>query len=132
MSTVQLLKRNLTYFWRTNLSVMMGVAAAVAVLSGALLVGDSVRARLRDLLLERLGRTAYVVSAPSFFRDALASELEQDSEFRANGLTAACPLITLRGSALHVESKRQSGQVSVYGVDERFWKFHGVEADRGL
>jgi ABC-type antimicrobial peptide transport system permease subunit len=132
MSTVQLLKRNLTYFWRTNLSVMLGVAAAVAVLAGALLVGDSVRASLRDLLLERLGKAAYVVSAPAFFRDALANELEQDEQFAANGLTAACPLIVLRGSALHEESRRQGGQVSVYGVDERFWKFHGQAADHGL
>ena len=31
MSTVQLLKRNLIYYWRTNLSVVLGVAAAVAV-----------------------------------------------------------------------------------------------------
>ncbi len=132
MRTVQLLKRNLTYFWRTNLSVMMGVAAAVAVLAGALLVGDSVRASLRDLLLERLGSTSYVVSSPTFFRDSLAAELAQDEQFRASGLTAACPLIVIRGSALHEQSRRQGGQVTVYGVDERFWKFNGIGSDHTL
>jgi putative ABC transport system permease protein len=126
MSTVQLLKRNLIYYWRTNLSVVLGVAAAVAVLAGALLVGDSVRASLRDLLLERLGNTSFVVSAPTFFRDTLASELEQGQQFKA------CPLIVLRGSALHEQSRRQGGQINVYGIDERFWKFNGQTADHIL
>jgi hypothetical protein len=40
MRTALLLKRNLAYYWRTNLAVVCGVAVAVAVLAGALLVGD--------------------------------------------------------------------------------------------
>ena len=57
MRTLDLQTRSLTYYWRTNLVVVLGVATAVAVLSGALLVGDSVRASLRDLVLQRLGQT---------------------------------------------------------------------------
>ena len=63
MRTGTLVKRNLTYYWRTNLAVVFGVATAVSVLAGALLVGDSVRASLRDLFLARLGSTDYVVSS---------------------------------------------------------------------
>ena len=48
MRTGQLLKRNLAYYWQTNLAVITGVAIAVAVLAGALLVGDSVRGSLRQ------------------------------------------------------------------------------------
>ena len=51
MQTSTLIKRNLIHYWRTNLAVVLGVATAVAVLAGALLVGDSVRASLRDLFL---------------------------------------------------------------------------------
>ena len=51
-----LLSRNLIYFWRSNLAVVLGVATAVAVLAGALLVGDSVRGSLRDLFLQRSAR----------------------------------------------------------------------------
>jgi len=43
MNAVTLVKHNLTHYWRTNLAVIIGVATAVAVLAGALLVGDSVR-----------------------------------------------------------------------------------------
>jgi len=131
MSTVQLLRRNLTHYWRTNLSVVIGVASAVAVLAGALLVGDSVRASLSDLFLQRLGKTEYLVSAPTFFRDQLAGALEQDEQFRASGFSGACSLIVLRGAVLHEQSRRQGSQISVYGVDEGFWRFNNQQLAGG-
>ena len=54
------------YYWRTNLAVTLGVAAAVAVLAGALVVGDSVRGSLRDIALGRLGNTDQVLSSMGF------------------------------------------------------------------
>jgi hypothetical protein len=48
MRTSTLLARNLTWFWRTNLAVLLGVATATAVLTGALLVGGGVGVRLPD------------------------------------------------------------------------------------
>lgn len=60
MKTNVLAYRGLTHYWRTNLAVALGVATAVAVLSGALLVGDSVRGSLRDLVLLRIGGTDHV------------------------------------------------------------------------
>ena len=38
-----LLVRNLLYHWRGNLAVLLGVTVGTAVLTGALLVGDSLR-----------------------------------------------------------------------------------------
>lgn len=67
MRTAQLLKRSLVYYWRTNLAVVLGVATAVAVLAGALLVGDSVRVSLRELALQRLGQTDRVITSTGFF-----------------------------------------------------------------
>ena len=49
MQPRQIVLRSLTYYWRTNVAVVLGVATAVSVLAGALLVGDSVRGSLRDL-----------------------------------------------------------------------------------
>ena len=51
MRSTTLLRRSLTYYWRTNLAVIAGVAVAVAVLAGALIVGGSVRGSFRDLVL---------------------------------------------------------------------------------
>ncbi len=73
MKTSKLVRRNLTHYWRTNLAVVLGVATAVAVLAGALLVGDSVRASLRDLVVQRLGETDYAITSNGFFREQLAA-----------------------------------------------------------
>lgn len=127
MHTALLLKRNLAYYWRTNLAVICGVAVAVSVLAGALLVGDSVRASLRDLFLQRLGSTEQVITAASFFREQLADEIQQHKQFAAGGYDAACPLIVLDGTVTHEASKRWATGVQIYGVDERFWRFHGRE-----
>ena len=47
--------RALIHYWRINLAVALAAAVASAVLTGALLVGDSVRGSLRTLTLDRLG-----------------------------------------------------------------------------
>jgi ABC-type antimicrobial peptide transport system permease subunit len=119
MQTTQLINRSLVYYWQTNLVVVLGVAIAVSVLAGALLIGESVRGSLRDLSARRLGKTDDLISAPNFFREQLAGDLEQRGG-------ATCPLIALEGVVVHESSKRRAGGVKVYGVDERFRKFNGV------
>jgi ABC-type lipoprotein release transport system permease subunit len=107
-----LLARNLAWYWRTNLAVLLGVATGAAVLGGALLVGDSVRTSLRDLVLARLGNADYVVSRNGFFREDLAAPLG-----------SACPMIAIDGMVAHESSGRRALHVQIYGVDQRFWKF---------
>ncbi|MEO7649590.1 MAG: ABC transporter permease, partial [Bryobacteraceae bacterium] len=108
-----LIVRNLKYYWRTNLAVVAGVAIAVSVLAGASLVGESVRASLRSLFLERIGKTDDVVTSSGFFREELAASFP-----------AACPMIVLEGLVIQQSGGRRSSHVAVYGVDQRFWKFH--------
>ena len=80
MRARQIAIRSLTYYWRTNVAVVLGVATAVSVLAGALLVGDSVRGSLRDLLLDRLGRTDHVIASTGLFREQLARDLVAQPE----------------------------------------------------
>src|SRR5262252_4603856 len=119
MTRLRLAARALGCYWRTNLAVVAGVATAVAVLSGALLVGDSVRGSLRDLVVERLGRTESTVTSTGFFREALAADL------------GATPLIATPGVVTEQGSGRRASGVQVYGVDDRFWRFHGVTGVTG-
>src|SRR5919106_2258611 len=108
--------RSLRHYWRTNLAVIGGVAIGVAVLAGALMVGVSVRASLRDLVLQRLGKTDHAVVSQGFFRAQLASEFDQ-----------AVPLIVIEGFVSAQESARRASRVQVYAVDDRFWRFHGLD-----
>ena len=121
----RLIFRGLTYYWRTNVAVVLGVATAVAVLAGALLVGDSVRGSLRDLVLQRLGRADIVVLSSGFFREALAAEFPRDQAFGAS-FDGVTPLVVLQGLVTDQASGRRASRVQVYGVDDRFWRFHGV------
>ena len=130
MRSSRLVLRSLTYYWRTNLAVVLGVATAVAVLAGALLVGDSVRGSLRDLVLQRLGRADLVVVSPTFFRAQLADSLRAHGSFQST-FSSAAPMILAQGFVTGQESGRRAGQVRVYGVDDRFWQFHGVDEISG-
>ncbi len=111
MRTSKLLLRNLTYYWRTNVAVAIGVGIAVSVLAGAALVGESVRSSLRGLFLDRLGATDSVIAGSAFFREALADSFPD-----------ACPLIAMEG--LVIGDHGRASHVAVYGVNDRFWKFH--------
>ena len=127
MKLTTLAVRSAFYYWRTNLAIVLGVAAAVSVLGGALVVGDSVRGSLRDIALGRLGRTESVIASVGFFRDALAGDLTKSPD-----VTAAAPLIVANGFVTGEASGRRAGTVLVYGVDERFWQFHGLPPSEGV
>jgi putative ABC transport system permease protein len=116
----------LLHYWRTNTAVVAGVATAVAVLAGALLVGDSVRGSLRDLVLQRIGRTDRVVMSSGFFREALADEVAADG-----AVGGATPMIGVEAVVSNQASGRRASRVQVYGVDNRFWRFHGVAGIHG-
>src|SRR5687768_17458173 len=125
MTTARLILRSATYHWRTNLAVILGVATAVAVLAGALVVGDSVRGSLRDIALGRLGRTVSVLQVASFVREGVAADI-------AARTGTASPMVVATGIVTHEASGRRAASVNVYGVDERFWSFHGLEAPEGV
>ena len=126
----QLIVRGLTYYWRTHVAVVLGVATAVAVLAGALLVGDSVRGSLRDLVLARLGHTDHVLASANFFREALADDLRQEDGF-GDTFADVAPLIIAQGFVTAQASGRTVAQVRVYGVDDRFWRFHHASGTTG-
>jgi putative ABC transport system permease protein len=122
-----IVRRSAGYYWRTNLAIVLGVATAVSVLAGALLVGDSVRGSLRDIALGRLGRTDTVVSSVGFFRAELADDVG-----KVPGVAGATPLIVAKAFVTNEGSGRRAGNVFVYGVDERFWQFHGLPPADGV
>ena len=128
MSLLALIQRNVLHYWRTNLAVVAGVAVAVAVLAGALLVGASVRSSLRGLALERLGAVDRVVTSARFVPESFGADLLVAGPLNGRFGTAA-PLVAVEGFVTHQASGRRASGVQVYGVDERFWTFHGLDPD---
>jgi putative ABC transport system permease protein len=115
--------RSLWYYARSHLGTFLGVAVGSAILTGALLVGDSVRGSLRDLALARLGRIDLAVaSGDRFFRSALAHELAP----RLTGSTVV-PALQLEATASTPDESGRANRVRVLGVDERFWRLAEIE-----
>ena len=108
--------RSLRYFWRFNLAIAAGAAVATAVLTGALVVGDSVSGSLRDLTLDRLGRIDGALVLDRFVAEDLA---ERVTEADGSPIVAAAPAVLLSGSATHDDGSRAAG-VAIHGVDGRF------------
>ncbi len=102
----------------------MGVAVATATLTGALLVGDSMRGSLRDLALRRLGPVDHAMVARRFFREQLATEIAADAEFTSR-FDRACPAVLVSGSANHADTRARVNRINVLGVDDRFWSLAG-------
>lgn len=121
---LRLLLHTLTHHWRLNLAVALGVLAGTAVLTGALVVGDSVRGSLRSLALDRLGNIDHALVAARLFRVELASELSAAEGF-ADAFQPAVPGILLRGTVEQPDAKRaaRANDVTVLGADPRFWEF---------
>ncbi len=113
------MRRSLIHFRRIHLAVLLGAGVATAVLTGALLVGDSVRGSLRDLALERLGRIDHALVAERFFRAEMVQDLKDDPGF-AGAFTAAVPAIVLRGAATHATTQARASRVQVQGINQGF------------
>jgi putative ABC transport system permease protein len=126
MTRRDLVVRSLRHYWRINSAVALGVGIAVSALSGAFVVGESVRVSLRELALARLGKAEFVVTAPNLFTSGLADRLASAPAARA-GWDGVVPLLALEGVLTHERTGGRAGAVQVYGVDDRFWRFHGVE-----
>ena len=113
---------SLRHYWRSNVAVVLTAAVAASVLTGALMVGDSVRGSLRDLTLDRLGGIDHVLLGAGFFRERLRDELMDDAGFAARyGPVSAA--ILMQGSVMAPDSGRRAARVSVQGIDDGFAAF---------
>ena len=113
--------RSLAYFWQINLIVLFGVAVATSVLTGALIVGDSVRGSLRCLILNRLGGIDYALTSNRFFRQELAVDLSNEPTFKQR-FHGIAPAIFLRGTAIAKDTESRASKVNIFGIDHQFIK----------
>ena len=105
------------HYRRPHAAVALGVAGAVTVLAGSLLVGASVRDSLRSITTGRLGHTSIASAREQPFTEHLADRV-------AAGAAAAsdsAAVLDRHGTArVVIEAGRR---VQVYGVDARFFSF---------
>ncbi len=120
MSSLRLVFLSLIHYGRNSLAVGFGVAVATAVLTGALLVGDSMRGSLRSLTLDRLGRIDQALVAEGFFREILCDQLAAAEEF-PRYFSKSAPVILLSASiqSARGEPPLRANRVNLIGCDDR-------------
>ncbi len=118
MSAWNLVLRSLFYYGRLNVALVVGVALTAAILSGSLVVGDSVKESLRRNAKARIeGITLAVLGGDRFFGQDLAARLESYPELEA----VVAPVIQALGTVATPDGNQRSNGVQVVAVEDRFW-----------
>lgn len=110
--------RSAAFHRRANLPVLLGVAVGAAVLTGALLVGDSLRGSLRDRSLRQLNGVESALVGPRFLRTEVAGKLPG----------TAFPAAILNGT-LRTADDLHSTRVTAIGLDAAGWKAFGLPGE---
>ena len=111
--------RGMAHYWKWNLGLMAGTALTAAILTGALLVGDSVKESLHDLARTRLGEVQLaLVGGDRFVTTDMVERLRTEL---GEGTTVA-PVMMVEGSATGPDGTRRVNRVNVVGVDDQFWR----------
>jgi len=115
MNVIRFIRNNLTYYWNRNLLLATGIAISAAVLTGALIVGDSVDYSLNRIVDHRLGEVTHVMqSSDRYFTTALAGKVSTRLEIPVS------PLLLQQGIAVAAGGQKRVNRVQVVGVDETF------------
>jgi putative ABC transport system permease protein len=108
--------KTFNHYFKQNLLVALGVMVSTAVLTGALIIGDSVRYSLKQSTFSRLGETTHLVSVTErYFRQEMASEIEIN-----NPEIKATSVLLLEGVAVADGGVNRVNKVQVIGVDADF------------
>ncbi len=117
MTTIKYILKSLKFYKRQHLAVFIGTVISTAVLTGALIVGDSVKLSLKHLVDLRLGKVQYSMqTGDRFVRSALADEISQDLKLQTSAL------LQLNGIAINQDKNKRIDYASIIGVDQDFWK----------
>lgn len=127
MTRFKLVLNNFRYYLKANLLVAIGVAISTTVLTGALIIGDSVTFSLEQSAFYRLGNTTHLVSTVDrYFRSQLAGDLA------AKGGFDVAPALLLEGMAVADGGEERVNKVQITGIDDHFEKIASSPIYRNL
>ncbi len=117
MTIFNFILKSLWYFRKQHLAVFAGTLISTAVLTGALIVGDSVKFSLRQIVDARLGNIKFAMqTGDRFVRYELANDISKDLNI------ATSPLLMMQGISINPESKSRINKTQINGIDQSFWK----------
>ena len=115
--------RSFLHYLRFNLTVAIGVAISTAILTGGLIVGDSVRYSLEQSTRYRLGETRTAITMGDRFTTASLSALLQEElsdPLNLDQEIVCAPIFQLQGIATADGGRMRVNRIQVLGVNEQF------------
>ena len=100
----------------------MASLISTAILTGALIVGDSVKYSLSHLVDKRLGKMQYaMLTGDRFVSSQLSDKISKD----LNANTAS--ILMLQGIAINTEIQKRINKAQILGIDNNFWALSDIE-----
>ena len=122
MTVLKFISNNLRYYARKNLLLALGVAISGAVLTGALMVGDSVQYSLNRIVEHRLGNITHVLKAGDrYFTKELSERVEEQLQIPVSSI------LLQEGSATADGGARRINHIQVLGVEPEFDSAAGIQ-----
>ena len=116
MSKLTYILRSLWFYKKQHLAIFLATVVSTAVLTGALIIGDSVEYSLKSLVDKRLGKTEYALqTGDRFVRAQLAKNIADEQ----NVSTSA--VLMMKGIASNSETQNRLNNIQVLGIDKSFW-----------
>lgn len=126
MTIARFIRNNLIFYLRKNLLLATGVAISGAVLTGALMVGDSVEYSLNRIVELRLGQVTHVIRAGDrYFTDSLPDRVREET-----GLPVS-PVLLQEGIAVADGGRLRVNQINITGIDRSFDHMAGTSGYYG-
>ncbi|MCR9295342.1 MAG: ABC transporter permease [bacterium] len=119
VSLATVARKSMRYFARSHLALAAGVAAATAVIVGALVVGDTVRYSLRSLVLNRLDNIECLLHARVFFDPQFLNGIQL-----SDPATAFAPAVLFQSTTVEYRDQGQltrASRVQLLAVASDFW-----------
>lgn len=115
MSLYKLILNSLWHFRKQHFAVFFGTMVSTAVLTGALIIGDSVKHSLKSVVEKRLGKTEFVLNTGGrFVRTALAENFTSVLNLPASSL------LMLEGIVVNPDIDSRINNAQILGIDSTF------------
>jgi putative ABC transport system permease protein len=115
MNIRNLIKNNIRFYKKEHLLVLIGVIISTALLAAALMIGDSVKYSLQDIVKKRLGNTYQVLQTNNrYFPADLANRLSNKTQ------TENSSILVLKGIASIGSGDIKIPEVQLIGYDNTF------------
>lgn len=110
------------HYRKSNIALILSAALCSCVITGSLILGDSIKESLKKIFSSKTGKVESVITSENrYFRSSLAAQLSK----RLNINTSA--IIGLKGNASSGGGSLKVESVNLYGINSSFFNFSNVE-----